>query len=75
MFRSSYVYSVEVVGSECVTALGTLSLPGVISPLNAGIAEHVIALSQQSVYLFHVAAWTRQLGLKHRHKKVNAPIY
>ena len=54
----------EIVGSECVTALGTFPLPSVVPPLNAGIAEHVVAFSQHCVYLFHVATRTRQLRLK-----------
>ena len=54
----------KVVGSEGTVALGALPLSGVVTHLQAFVAEHVETLGEHRLFVSRVAAGAAQLGLE-----------
>lgn len=53
----------KIVPAKTGVAFGALSLPGLVAPFDAIVAEDVEALGQNSVLVVHVAAGTSQFRL------------
>lgn len=62
--RLGDVNAVEVVGSKGTVTLGALPLSGVVTHLQAFVAEHVEALGEHRLLIAHVAAGAAQLRLQ-----------